>query len=169
MINEKKHKDSVFTDLFYSDQCADKNLAELYNALYGESVHSSDITRLRLDDALFMNYHNDVASSSPLGEAVKACIRNGVLKEYLERKGSEVINMLIAEYDYDTDIKVQRQESWEDGMERGLSQGLSQGRHEERVSTLNSVRSLIQNGILSMQDAVSSFHLTEEELKTIKH
>ena len=77
--------------------------------------------------------------------------------------------MLIAEYDYDTDIKVQRQESWEDGMERGLSQGLSQGRHEERVSTLNSVRSLIQNGILSMQDAVSSFHLTEEELKTIKH
>ena len=64
MINEnKKHKDSVFTDLFYSDQCADKNLAELYNALYGESVHSSDITRLRLDDALFMNYHNDVAFS----------------------------------------------------------------------------------------------------------
>ena len=81
--------------------------------------------------------------------------------------------MLIAEYDYDTDIKVQRQESWEDGMERGLSQGmsqgLSQGRHEERVSTLNSVRSLIQSGILSVQDAVSSFHLTEEELKTIKH
>ena len=135
MINEnKKHKDSVFTDLFYSDQCAE---------------------------------------SSPLVEAVKACIRNGVLKEYLERKGSEVINMLIAEYDYDTDIKVQRQESWEDGMERGLSQGmsqgLSQGRHEERVSTLNSVRSLIQSGILSVQDAVSSFHLTEEELKTIKH
>ena len=85
--------------------------------------------------------------------------------------------MLIAEYDYDTDIKVQRQESWEDGMEHGLSQGLSQGlskglsqgRHEERVSTLNSVRSLIQSGILSVQDAVSSFHLTEEELKTIKH
>ena len=81
--------------------------------------------------------------------------------------------MLIAEYDYDTDIKVQRQESWEDGMEHGLSQGLSkglsQGRHEERVSTLNSVRSLIQSGILTVQDAVSSFHLTEEELKTIKH
>ena len=77
-----------------------------------------------------MNYHNDVASSSPLVEAVKTCIRNGVLKEFLERKGSEVINMLIAEYDYDTDIKVQRQESWEDGMEHGLSQGLSQGRHE---------------------------------------
>lgn len=95
MTNENRnHKDSVFTDLFYSDQCAEKNLAELYNALYDESVRSSDITRLRLDDALFMNYHNDVASSSPLGEAVKACIRNGVLKEYLERKGEEELKTI---------------------------------------------------------------------------
>ena len=56
MINEnKQHKDSVFTDLFYSDQCAE---------------------------------------SSPLVEAVKACIRNGVLKEYLERKGEEELKTI---------------------------------------------------------------------------
>ena len=64
MINANtKHKDSVFTDLFYSDQNAQENLDELYNALYGYSVLSSDIIRLRLDDAIFMNYHNDVAFS----------------------------------------------------------------------------------------------------------
>ena len=34
-------------------------------------------------------------------------------------KGSQVENMLIAEYDYETDIRVQRNEAWEDGLERG--------------------------------------------------
>ena len=43
--------------------------------------------------------------------AVKICIEKGILKDYLLRKSKEVINMLIAEYDYDTDIAVQREEA----------------------------------------------------------
>ena len=43
-------------------------------------------------------------------KAIKDCIQNGILKEYLQRKSKEVINMLIAEYDYATDIAVQRAE-----------------------------------------------------------
>ena len=35
--------------------------------------------------------------------------------------------MLLTEYDYDTDIAVQRQEAYEDGMEQGIQQGISQG------------------------------------------
>ena len=33
------------------------------------------------------------------------------------RRGSEVEDMLLAEYDYETDIAVQREEAWEEGME----------------------------------------------------
>ena len=55
--------------------------------------------------------------------AVKICIEKGILKEYLMRKSREVINMLVAEYDYDTDIAVQRQESLMIGIEQGISQG----------------------------------------------
>lgn len=50
-----------------------------------------------------------------------------VLKEYLKRKGSEVMNMLIAEYDYATDIRVQREEAEAIGREQGLRQGHEQG------------------------------------------
>ena len=43
----------------------------------------------------------------------------------------EVINMLIAKYDYETDIAVQRAEEREiafaEGIERGIEQGISQG------------------------------------------
>ena len=35
--------------------------------------------------------------------------------------------MLIAEYDYDTDIQVQRDEAFNDGLARGISQGIEQG------------------------------------------
>ena len=34
------------------------------------------------------------------------------------RRGSRVENMLLAEYDYETDIAVQREETWEEGMEK---------------------------------------------------
>ena len=59
--------------------------------------------------------------------AVKLCIEKGILKEYLQRKSREVINMLVAEYDYDTDIAVQRQESLVIGIQQGIQQGISQG------------------------------------------
>ncbi|MDO4460857.1 MAG: hypothetical protein Q4C42_12410, partial [Clostridia bacterium] len=46
-----------------------------------------------------------------LQKAVKECIEKGILADYLLRKSSEVVNMLMAEYDYETDIAVQRQEA----------------------------------------------------------
>ena len=46
-------------------------------------------------------------------------------------KREEVINILIAEYDYDTDIAVQRAEAgriaFAEGREQGITQGISQG------------------------------------------
>lgn len=52
-----------------------------------------------------------------LDYAVLRCIKEGTLSEYLKRNSTEVRNMLIGEYDYDTDIKVQRRESYKEGFE----------------------------------------------------
>ncbi len=51
----------------------------------------------------------------PYKLAIRECIKKGVLAEYLSRKGSEVENMFAAEYDYNMDIQVQRQEAEEIG------------------------------------------------------
>ena len=67
--------------------------------------------------------------------AVKICIEKGILKEYLQRKSREVINMLIAEYDYDTDIAVQREEAGKIAFAKGISQGLSQGSRQKALET----------------------------------
>ena len=47
----------------------------------------------------------------PFGNAIKSAVKQGILQDYLERKSTEVINMLMCGYDYDTDIAVQREEA----------------------------------------------------------
>lgn len=49
-------------------------------------------------------------------KAIDECIKKGILADYLERKGSEVANMLIAEYSYEEDIDVKRQEARREGL-----------------------------------------------------
>ena len=74
------------------------------------------------------NIENDVPE--PLTNAIKQTIKKGFLSDYLNRKSTEVQNMLLAEYDYDTDIAVQRKEAFDDGVMQGLLRGISQGRNE---------------------------------------
>jgi len=70
---------------------------------------------------------------NPFTTAINRSIKNGVLSEYLKRKSTEVHNMLFGEYDYETDIRVQRREAFEDGVEQAkietaknlLKEGLS--------------------------------------------
>jgi len=56
--------------------------------------------------------------------AIEECIKNGILAEYLERKGSEVRNMLVAEYDYETDMRVKQEEAEQAGIRKGIHQGI---------------------------------------------
>ena len=50
-------------------------------------------------------------------------MKAGILTEYLKKKGSEVVNMLIAEYDYDLDVEVQREEAYAAGRQEGQQEG----------------------------------------------
>ena len=43
--------------------------------------------------------------------------------------------MLIAEYDYDTDIAVQREESLRIGIQQGIQQGFSEGSYQTKLET----------------------------------
>lgn len=63
--------------------------------------------------------------------AIRECIKNDILREYLQRKSREVINMLVVEYDYDTDIAVQREES----LMLGIQQGEARGSRQKALET----------------------------------
>ena len=71
---------------------------------------------------------------TPLSWAIQEAVRRNILRDYLERKGGEVLSILMTEYDYATDMAVLKEEAYEDGLfvgrEEGISIGLERGREE---------------------------------------
>ena len=66
----------------------------------------------------------------PLTWAIQEAARRNILRDYLERKGGEVLSILMTEYDYATDMAVLKEESYEDGLFAGLATGREEGREE---------------------------------------
>lgn len=71
-------------------------------------------------------------------KAIEECIANNILRDYLKRKTKEVLNMLLAEYDYETDIAVQRAEE----REIAFAQGISQGSYQKALETAKLLKQL---------------------------
>ena len=63
--------------------------------------------------------------------AIQEAVRRNILRDYLERKGGEVLSILMTEYDYATDMAVLKEEAYEDG----LFVGLERGAYEKALET----------------------------------
>ena len=103
----------------------------------------------------------------PLTTAIKEAIKKGFLSDYLNRKSTEVQNMLLAEYDYDTDIAVQRKEAFDDGISigrnEGISIGLSQGAQQAKLET---AKKFLAMG-LSVEQVADGTGLSPEEIEKL--
>ena len=64
---------------------------------------------------------------NPLKWAIQEAVRRNILRDYLERKGGEVLSILMTEYDYATDMAVLKEEAYEDGLFTGREEGISIG------------------------------------------
>ena len=84
----------------------------------------------------------------PLKWAIQEAVRRNILRDYLERKGGEVLSILMTEYDYATDMAVLKEEAYEDGLfvgrEEGISIGLERGAYEKALET---ARSMLEDGL----------------------
>jgi len=82
--------------------------------------------------------HTRLDGENGFKNAIKECIQNDILRDYLERKSREVMNMLIAEYDYDTDIAVQREEE----RQIAFAEGCADGARQKAVETAKAFKHL---------------------------
>ena len=80
---------------------------------------------------------------NPSTWAIQEAVRRNILKDYLERKGGEVLSILMTEYDYATDIAVKQEEAFEQGREEGISigleRGIERGAYEKALKTAKSL------------------------------
>jgi hypothetical protein len=69
----------------------------------------------------------DFSLEEAVESAIKYCIDNNKLKDFLEKHGSEVRNMLITEYNRDEEIEVVREEGREEGLITTARNALAKG------------------------------------------
>jgi len=78
-------------------------------------------------------------------EAVKKsiyfCRNHDILKEFLKENSSEVMNMLMTEWNWDDALAVRYEEGMEDGVEKGIKKGREE-KHKEFAEILRSGKSM---------------------------
>ena len=90
-------------------------------------------------------------------KAIRQALKKGILQEYLQRKSKEVENMLVSEYDYATDIAVQREEAREEGF--------TEGAYQNKIETAKNL--LLME--LSTEQIARATGLSLDEVKEIKN
>ena len=77
------------------------------------------------------DYEKDGGNSEEaIKKAIKYCRKHDILKEFLEKNATEVINMLMTEWNWDDALAVRYEEGLEDGLEKGREEGRKEGREK---------------------------------------
>ena len=85
-------------------------------------------------------------------QAVKECIQEGILKEFLRKNRAEVIAVSIFEYDKEEEERKLRKAEFEAGEQSGIQKGIQKGIQEgiqegKELKTKEIVNSLLQDGM----------------------
>jgi len=115
----------------------------------------------------------DSGTEEPFATAISSALKDGYLSDYLARKATEVHNMLMTEYDYDTDVAVQREEAAEQKAIETAKNFLRMGISQEQIAkgtglSLEMLQSLAREwGITpNVRDKFKDSFLTEYDYDT---
>ncbi|MBR4789771.1 MAG: Rpn family recombination-promoting nuclease/putative transposase [Treponema sp.] len=103
--------------------------------------------------------YNKLFPKKSFKKAIEIAMEQGILKDYLDRKSREVINMLCAKYDYKMDIAVKQEEAREEGIAIGMQEGAQQ-------KALELAKSFYSNGA-SVELIAKSLGMTVEQVEEI--
>lgn len=102
-------------------------------------------------------YQKEMPLQEAVEVAIKECIREGVLVEFLEKNRKEVSEMTIFEYDEEAHMRMIREESYEDGLEEGTEKGIEKGK------MLHQIQLILQKKAKGKPPEVIADELEEEE------
>jgi predicted transposase YdaD len=110
-------------------------VVRVYNINYGKNSEILKKCRTLNDYSFFIGKIREYGQKLPLEESIKAaiqyCIENSILKEFLDKYGTEVIKMILEDITVEDEIDAAREEGIEIGEARGEVRGEARG--EKRV------------------------------------
>ena len=91
------------------------------------------------------NLNHGMPVEAAVDEAVKRCISENVMKEFLIKHRAEVKNMCITEYNEKTFVDGIKAEGIAEGIAKGIAEGIAEGKQKERNALLE-ISNLLKEG-----------------------
>ena len=83
------------------------------------------------------NYLSDGWSrDNAITQAVQDCLDNGIMTEFMKEHGSEAVNMLYTQWNWDDAMEVEREEAYEEGKIAGIAEGKNLGERQAVLDLL---------------------------------
>ena len=116
-VKDKSYKLELEATMLNINGTHNQNLKEACRTLKEYAIYTDKIRK----------YAEEMSLEDAVERAICECIKEGVLKEFLEKHRAEAKAMSIFEYDQEKHIRMEREEAWEEGRREGRESGLREG------------------------------------------
>ena len=113
-VKEKSYKLELEATMLNINGTHNQKLKDACRTLKEYAVYTDKIRR----------YTEEMSLEDAVERAIRECIEEDVLKEFLEKHRAEAKAMSIFEYDQEKHIRMEREEAWEDGRREGEEKAL---------------------------------------------
>lgn len=117
-------------------------------------------------------YVEEMELADAVDRAIRECIAEGVLKDFLEKHKAEAKELSIFEYDQEKHMRQEREEAYNEGVKEGRAAGLKEGHNAglkegQRAARLSIIIQMLRNG-MSEEDISRIAGASEKEIKDAK-
>lgn len=99
-----------------------------------------------------------------IGQAIRECLEQEILVDVLTRCRTEVLEVLLTEYNEEETREYLRQEAIQDGLEQGLEQGLQQGLKQGLQQGLEQgLQQGLEQGLQALIETCQELNLSKED------
>ena len=112
-------------------------------------------------------YTEEMSLEEAVDRAIRECIHEDILREFLENHRMEARAMSIFEYDQEKHMRQEREAAWKAGMEEGRRSGMEEGRTqgEEQLLTLQIRKKLAKGKDVAV--IAAELEETEERIREL--
>ena len=161
---EEERRTLQLSDAFETDTGAGEYewTATMININSGKNQSIMDSCHVLYEYAVFVakikRYRDSMELKEAIDLAVRECIEENILRDFLEQHRREVCDMCLTEFDEKKYEDVFREEGREEGLAEGLAKGLAKGRKTEVFVS-------VQEGDYGVARGAQKLNLSVEEFE----
>ena len=161
---EEERRTLQLSDAFETDTGAGEYewTATMININSGKNQSIMDSCHVLYEYAVFVakikRYRDSMELKEAIDLAVRECIKENILRDFLEQHRREVCDMCLTEFDEKKYEDVLREEGREEGLAEGIAKGLAKGRKTEVFVS-------VQEGDYGVARGAQKLNLSVEEFE----